>query len=89
MLLELSNNLSEEIAQLCRLPATTKAVDDLVHRLNGVACLIDAEDLARACHALKQLAEGDPSGIANGLPALRESLATLHDDVHHALETVA
>ena len=89
VLLELRNNLGEEIAQLCRLPATTQAVDDLVHRLNGVACLIDAEDLARACHALKQLAEGDPSGIANGLLALRQSLATLHDDVQQALETVA
>jgi len=57
ILLELTKNLQQEIAQLqvLDLAGTPQTIGDLSHRLAGVACLIDASKMAAACHALRQV----------------------------------
>ncbi|MGC5704331.1 transporter substrate-binding domain-containing protein [Pseudomonas sp. NFXW11] len=65
ILLELSKNLQQEIAQLRELDLTgqPQLIGDLSHRLTGVACLIDASAMAAACHALRQVEVQQPAAV--------------------------
>ncbi|MGE8352612.1 MAG: ATP-binding protein [Pseudomonas protegens] len=65
ILLELTKNLQQEIAQLREtdLTAAPQTIGDLSHRLTGVACLIDASEMAAACHGLRQVNVQQPDAV--------------------------
>nr|BFD42915.1 transporter substrate-binding domain-containing protein [Pseudomonas sp. FFPRI_1] len=65
ILLELTKNLQQEIQQLreADLVAASHTLGDLSHRLSGVACLIDAGEMAAACHGLRQVNVLQPEAI--------------------------
>ncbi|MBP5103761.1 ATP-binding protein [Pseudomonas protegens] len=65
ILLELTKNLQQEIQQIrdTDLAAMTETIGDLSHRLTGVACLIDASEMAAACQALRQVNVRQPQAV--------------------------
>lgn len=65
ILLELTKNLHQEIQHLRGVDLTelTPTIGDLSHRLSGVACLIDAREMASACQALRQADPQQPDAI--------------------------
>ncbi|HBO5500709.1 transporter substrate-binding domain-containing protein [Pseudomonas aeruginosa] len=69
LLAELRGNLQQERAEL-RQPVAPAAVEQLVHRLSGLACTIDAPGLIRACLALE-------SAVGHGEAALKRQQAQL------------
>lgn len=80
---ELARNLCAE-AEVLR-EASAEQLPVCVHRLKGIACLIDADALARACCTVEQAAEPEKPGqvealliaIAQLLDALQSDPATL------------
>lgn len=91
MLEELHKNLGEEQALLA--DAVAKQAPDAVraslHRLEGVACLIDALPLAQACAVLRQACGAStPQAISVGWAGLEQILLQLKMDVEKELQNV-
>ena len=81
ILLELTQNLQQEIAQLrlADLAETPQVIGDLSHRLSGVACLIDAREMAASCHALRQADAQQPAAIRRCQAELLATLERIFD----------
>lgn len=81
ILLELTKNLQQEIQSLREIDLSSLAhtIGDLSHRLTGVACLIDAREMACACQALRQ---ADPQQH----DVIRRCLADLLSAMEHVFE---
>ncbi|WP_371919527.1 ATP-binding protein [Pseudomonas sp. SDI] len=86
MLLELCKNLDEERSLLDAAVAgpDLKALGASLHRLKGVACLIDAEPLARASVALEQASrDSAEQALDRAWARLQATMAVLHGQIEH------
>ncbi|NBF04666.1 transporter substrate-binding domain-containing protein [Pseudomonas sp. Fl5BN2] len=81
ILLELIKNLQQEIQQLrdTDLAGVPQSIGDLSHRLTGVACLIDASEMAAACHALRQVNLQQPHAIRHCQAQLLKTLERIFE----------
>lgn len=88
MLAELHKNLGEEQVVLSE-AVSALAVDAVrasLHRLEGVACLIDAVPLAQACSALRRASQAPgPDALQTAWAALEQVLLQLDADVEREL----
>ncbi|MCU1717753.1 ATP-binding protein [Pseudomonas sp. 5P_3.1_Bac2] len=91
ILCELQVNLEQEISQFAalNLPAHPEQIDSVSHRLAGMACMIDALELAGACNALRQTIGQPATYIAAAEQALLRSLQRIQQDVHRQLDSLA
>lgn len=87
LLEELRANLIEEsarlLAPLAQLPP--EAALQLLHRLEGLACIIDAPDLLRTCQATREALGQDAEALWQRQETLLASLSSLLDDIERHL----
>lgn len=88
MLEELRKNLREESALLASAVQTQgwEAIGVALHRLKGVACLIDALPLAQACAQLEKASQVRSTQAADpGWAALQAAIDQLNQDIEQEL----
>ncbi|WP_296257615.1 MULTISPECIES: transporter substrate-binding domain-containing protein [unclassified Pseudomonas] len=91
MLAELWKNLHQErqLLESAIAKHDCKTVSASLHRLKGVACLIDAVPLARACAQLDSEIRAQPAGtLASAWQALDTSISTLRQALEALLHEV-
>lgn len=81
----LRHNLMEERQRLRSSSEWHEPLQQVLHRLKGLACTIDAPGLLRACQDVEQALECDPAGISEHLERLRACLGALLDEVERRL----
>ncbi|MNJ39023.1 Virulence sensor protein BvgS precursor [compost metagenome] len=91
MLEELQKNLGEE--QFLLADAVSRQALDAIraslHRMEGVACLIDALPLAQACAALSRACrERGPDAVSAAWPALEQAMLQLKADIEKELQKI-
>lgn len=84
LLTELRSNLQQELAAL-RQPMAATEVEQLVHRLSGLACTIDAPGLIRACLELEKAARRDDGTLQRQQERLLAVIGGLLTDVERQL----
>jgi len=92
MLEELHKNLGEEQALLGEAVEhqAGESIRGSLHRLEGVACLIDAVPLAQACSRLKRATGEQPgSAMADAWGVLEQVMVVLKADIEGALMNVS
>ncbi|KJK05203.1 transporter substrate-binding domain-containing protein [Pseudomonas tussilaginis] len=91
MLEELQKNLGEEQLLLAQ-AVSDQALDAIrasLHRIEGVACLIDALPLAQACAALSRACrERGADAVSAAWPALEQVMLQLKADIERELQKV-
>ncbi|RBJ82437.1 response regulator [Pseudomonas sp. MWU12-2534b] len=87
---ELTKNLQQEIAELrtCVLANTPHLINDLTHRLSGVACLINAQDMARTCEALRKVDTGHAPSVRNCQQALLNAMEQVYAEARQQLASL-
>ncbi|KQB31020.1 MULTISPECIES: ATP-binding protein [Pseudomonas aeruginosa group] len=85
LLVELRGNLREEQRSL-RQPVAATAVDQLVHRLSGLACTIDAPGLIRACLDLEGAVQHGEAALQRQQAQLLAVIGDLLADVERQLD---
>ncbi|MCR3766389.1 hypothetical protein K3Z80_23640, partial [Pseudomonas aeruginosa] len=78
-------NLREEQRSL-RQPVAATAVDQLVHRLSGLACTIDAPGLIRACLDLEGAVQHGEAALQRQQAQLLAVIGDLLADVERQLD---
>ncbi|ROL96312.1 hypothetical protein BK640_26250 [Pseudomonas protegens] len=87
---ELTKNLQQEIAELrtCVLANTPHLINDLTHRLSGVACLINAQDMARTCDALRKVDVTHLPSVRNCQQALLNAMEQVYEEARKQLASL-
>jgi len=91
MLEELNKNLIEEQGLLGEAAASQAvgAIRISLHRLEGIACLVDAVQLAQACSALSRAcAEGSPGALNGAWEEMKRVLSQLNRDIDKELAKI-
>jgi two-component system sensor histidine kinase EvgS len=91
ILSELVSNLRYELEALRgqTLADSPDAIEAVSHRLSGLACMVDAGELAAACHTLRQTSGQDTSVIQPAQDALLAVLQRLFTEAERELASLA